>query len=359
MDVAALCKHTFAARANQERFSTGAAKRMRITVLTYIEHEEERKLDPVVEQVADALRASGHEPSVLAVYGDVDKLLTGLRDARPDLVFNLMEMFGENILGDVGVTGLMDLLGLGYTGCGPGEAYLQQDKGLAKKLLAFDQIRYPDFAIFAADSTLETGGNLRLPLFVKPLRADASIGIDSGSLVRTSTELMKRVVQIHEELHDSALAEEFIEGREFYVGVLGNQDPLPLPPIEMDFSKLADGIPRIADRNAKWEKDTAEYQGTRSILAEIPDELVAKLHAAAVGAYRALRVRDYGRIDFRVTDSGDVYVIEVNASCYLERSSEFATAAKAAGIEYNDLIERIVQMAHERHEKRLSHVVVK
>jgi D-alanine-D-alanine ligase len=332
---------------------------MRITILTFIEREDDEQLDPVVEQVAGALRTSGHEPTVLSIHGDVEKLVHGLRHTTPDLVFNLMEMFGKNVLGDIGVTGLLELMGVPYTGCGPGESYLQQDKGLAKKLLAFDEIRYPDFAVFAADSTLETGGNLRLPMFVKPLRADASIGIDGGSLVRTATDMMKRVVQIHEELHDSAIAEEYIEGREFYVGVLGNQEPIAFPPIEMDFSRLAPDKPRIADSKAKWEKGTPEYEGTRSVLANVSPELLAKLQQGALAAYRALRVRDYGRVDFRVTDSGEIYVIEVNASCYLEQSSEFATAARATGIEYNDLIGRIVQLAIERHEKQLSHVKLK
>jgi D-alanine-D-alanine ligase len=332
---------------------------MRVTILTFVEQEDSQKLDPVVEQVADALRAGGHEPAVLSAHGDVEKLVSGLRGSAPDLIFNLMEMFGKNILGDIGVTGLLELLGMPYTGSGPGESYLQQDKGLAKKLLAFDQIRYPDFAVFAADSTLETGGNLHLPLFVKPLRADASIGIDGGSLVHTATDLMKRVIQIHEELHDSAIAEEYIEGREFYVSVLGNQEPIAFPPIEMDFSGLDADKPRIADSKAKWEKGTPEYDGTRSVLADIPPELLARLQQAALAAYRALRVRDYGRVDFRVTDSGDLYVIEVNASCYLERSSEFATAARAAGIEYNDLIQRIVELALERHDKQLSNVTLK
>jgi D-alanine-D-alanine ligase len=197
-----------------------------------------------------------------------------------------------------------------------------------------------------------------LPLFVKPLRADASIGIDGGSLVRTATDLMKRVVQIHEELHDAALAEEYIEGREFYVGVLGNQDPVAFPPIELDFSGLDPDKPRIADSKAKWEKGSPEYQGTRSVLADVAPELLARLQKAALAAYRALRVRDYGRVDFRVTDTGEIYVIEVNASCYLERASEFATAARAAGIEYDELIGRIVQLALERHDKQLSRVSI-
>src|SRR3954463_10294680 len=127
-----------------------------------------------------------------------------------------MEMFGDNLRGDVGVAGLLDLIGIPFTGGGPGELYLREDKGLAKKVLAFDGILYPDFAVFSRDD-LETGGNLRMPLFVKPLKADASIGISGDSLVRDAVSLMKRVVAIQEKFHDSALAEEYIEGREFYV----------------------------------------------------------------------------------------------------------------------------------------------
>lgn len=322
---------------------------MNVTVLTYVEKENETTYDPVVEQVAEALRTAGHKVAIVGSHSDLTQLVRDLTASKPDLIFNLMEMFGDCLFADVAVQGLLDLVGVPYTGVGPGESYLQQDKALAKKLLAFDNISYPDFAVFSADSLLETGGNLRLPLFVKPLRADASIGIDSKSLVHTSTELMKRVVYIHENLKDSALAEEYIEGREFYVGVLGNAEPIAFPPIEMDFSKLEPGQPRILDRNAKWEQETPEYQGTKAVLADLPDELAAKLQKNALAAYRALRVRDYGRIDFRVSSSGDIYVIEVNANCYLEQSSEFAKAAEAAGIDYPALIKRISELAIERH----------
>jgi D-alanine-D-alanine ligase len=160
---------------------------------------------------------------------------------------------------------------------------------------------------------------------------------------------MKKVALIHEKLNDAALAEEFIEGREFYVGVLGNNEPQAFPPIEMDFSGLPDGIPHVADSKAKWEKNSVEYKGTRSVIADIPDELRAKLQKTALDAYRALRVRDYGRVDLRLTGTGEIYVIEVNASCYLEKGSEFATAAKAAGLEYPDLVDRIATLAAERH----------
>ena len=323
---------------------------MKIAIITYLEKEDAKDYDVVVDQVAEALKANKHSPTILGVHGDVKKLITGLSRRKPDLVFNLMEMFGTNVRADVPIAGLLDLLGYKYTGGGPTELALRQDKGLAKRALAFEKILYPDFAVFATDD-FETGGNLRMPLFVKPLRADASIGIGTDSLVHDATSLMKRVLSIHKKFNDSALAEEYIDGRELYVGVLGNREPIAFPPIEMDFSGLPEGAPRVLDSKAKWKKDSVEYKGTKSVIADLPDELRARLQKVAVEAYRALRVRDYGRVDLRLTDTGEIYVIEVNANCYLEQSGEFAVAAEKAGISYNELIGRIVDLAIEREKK--------
>jgi D-alanine-D-alanine ligase len=321
---------------------------VRITILAYLEKETEKSFDVVVGQVAKALKQGGHRVSVLGVHGDVRKLISGLSRRRPELVFNLMDMFGEDLCGAIPVVGLLDLLGLPYTGGGPGEFYLQEDKALTKKLLAFEHIAYPNFAVFSRDSDLETGGNLRMPLFVKPLRMDASIGIGARSLVHNSQEMIERIEAIHRKVNDSALVEEYIEGREFYVGVLGNQLPTAFPPIEMDFSGMPDGSPHVLDSRAKWDEQSAEYRGTKSVVARLPDELRAKLTQVALNAYRALRVRDYGRIDLRLTEAGEVHVIEVNASCYLEQSSEFATAAAAGGLDFTTLVNRIVDLAAER-----------
>ena len=321
---------------------------MRITVLTYVEEENGEK-DGVVAQVAAALRKHKHTVSVLAVHADVKKLIGGLARRKPDLVFNLLEEFGEHPSGNMLATGLLDLLGYRYTGCSPSEFYLGQDKVLAKRLLAFENILYPQFAVFSQDKGFESAGNLRLPLFVKPVAQDASIGIGKKSLVRDSAALMRRVLAIHEECNDAALAEEFIDGREFYVGVLGNGEPLALPPIEADFSRLPEGAPKVYDRNAKWEPGTVEHAAISTGLADVPDELRARLQKVAVDAYRALRVRDYGRVDLRVAVTGDVYVLEVNASCYLEKNDEFAVSARAAGIEYPDLVQRIVELALARY----------
>lgn len=325
---------------------------MKITVLTHLEREGSKAFDVVVEQVARSLRRSGHAVSVLGVHGDVRKLIGGLQRRKPDLIFNLMEMFGDNVRGDIGVVGLLDLLGIPYTGGGPGEFYLQEDKLLTKKLLAFEHLKYPDFAVFARDASLETGGHLRLPLFVKPLSTDGSIGITSQGLVHSAPEMMERVLQIQKEVNDSALVEEYIEGREFYVGILGNQETLAFPPIEMDFSGLPKDSPHVLDVKAKWDKKSPEYAGTKPVLADVPDETRARLQKTATDAYRALRVRDYGRVDLRLTDTGDVYVIEVNASCYLEESGEFAMGAAAAGLAYPTLLKRIVALAEERHKQR-------
>lgn len=327
---------------------------MKITVLTYLDTDDEnsKDYDPVVPQVARTLRRLGHRVSILGVHGDVKRLIAGLSRRNPDLVFNLMEMFGDNVFGDIPVTGLLELLGVRYTGSGPGELYLSQDKGLTKKLLAFEDILYPRYAVFSRQAAFETGGNLRMPLFVKPLRSDASLGIGGKSLVHDAVALMERVAAIHKELEDSALAEEYIEGREFYVGVMGNAQPKPLPPVEVDFTGFPEGVPKVMDSKAKWDERSKEYKGTKSVIATLPDELRARLQKVAVDAYRALRVKDYGRVDLRLTDTGDIYVLEVNASCYLEKESEFAMAALASGLDYPRLIERIVNLASERSEKK-------
>lgn len=323
---------------------------MNITVLTGLENDDPKSYDVVVDQVASALRKKGHRVSIFGVHDDLRKLVTGLARRKTDMVFNLLESFGDDTGGDVAVAGVLNLLRLRFTGGGPGELYLRQDKALAKKVFAFEDILYPHFAVFSQDSDFETAGKLRMPLFVKPLTADASIGIDGDSLVKDASSLMKRVLAIHEKIGDSALVEEYIEGRELYVGVLGNREPIAFPPIEVDFSGMPEGMPRIVGSKAKWKKNSPEYKGTKSVLAELPDELRARLQKAAIDAYRALRVRDYGRVDLRLTETGDIYVIEVNASCYLEENSEFANAARASGIEFPDLVNRIVELAAERYD---------
>jgi D-alanine-D-alanine ligase len=322
---------------------------MRITVLTDLEKKKDpSSYDKVVDQVVEALRAGGHEATILGIHQDLHALIDGLTKPKPDLVFNLFENFGKVRLGAVCIVGLLDLLQVPYVGGGPGEFFMQQDKAITKKLLAFDKVRFPEFVVFTRDSDLEAGGTLRMPLIVKPLSMDASIGIEAGSVVKNTKELMKRVTLIHDKIKDAALVEEYIDGREMHVAVLGNVRPQAFPPIEIDFSGLPDGAPRVLGGKAKWDEDSVEYKGTHSVLAQLPDDLRARVQQVALEAYRALHVRDYGRVDLRVTEGGDIYVIEVNASCYLEKESEFAEAAAADGIDHVALINRIVDHAVDR-----------
>ena len=325
---------------------------MRTVVLAYLEPGDITP-DAVVQQVAEALEAAGHEVVVMTIQDDVKALVAGIQEHKPALVFNLVESFGDDILGGtMGVAGVLELLEQPYTGGGPGEIFLQEDKGLAKKLLAFEQIPYPDFATFAPTSEFETGGKLRMPLFVKPLRMDASIGIDQKSLVRNTQELMERVLYIQKTFGDAALAEEFIEGREFYVGVIGNDQPTAFPPLEMDFSGMKDGSLHIMDKDAKFNENSDRFRGTHPIVPDLEPELRARLQKVSLEAYRAIRVRDYGRVDLRLAETGEIFVIEVNANCYLENTGEFAMAAQADGIEYPQLVARIAELALERWKQR-------
>jgi D-alanine-D-alanine ligase len=319
---------------------------VKVTVLTHVEPGDAR--DVVVDQVAGAL-ARRHQVDVLEVYDDVTGLVSKLRELAPDLVFNLCEGWADDVFAEPGVAALLELLKVPFTGSGSAEILLTQDKGLTKKLLSFAGVLSPRFAVFNSDADIERGGSLRMPLFVKPLRGDASIGIHSEeSIVHDSPSLMRRVIEIHEKHNDAALAEEYIEGRELYVSVLGNRQPEALPPIELDLSGLPEGRAAIADRDVKFDPEVAARYGIVSRIAEVSDELRARLQKAALDAYRALRVRDYGRVDLRLNRAGEIYVLEVNANAYLMQDEALSFAAEAAGYDYPSLIEKILALAMER-----------
>jgi D-alanine-D-alanine ligase len=201
---------------------------------------------------------------------------------------------------------------------------------------------------------VDWAGDVAFPLIVKPPQEDSSLGITQKSIVRDVKELLERIAALQSEYQQPALAEQFVEGREFYVGVLGNANARALPVIELDFSKFPSDRPRIASWAAKWgdEGDAkgAEFEGTESIFPDdLPDEWREKMQKVALEAFHALRLRDYARVDMRVTETGDVYVIEVNPNCYLEAQSEFARAAERAGLSYDALIAQIVELASARY----------
>jgi len=315
----------------------------------------EPPVDPVLDQLEQAIRAGGHECRRLVVDDTVQPLVTSLNDDRPDLVFNIAESFGGKSALESNIAALLNLLGLRYTGSSPAGLILAGDKTLTKKVLSFHGILTARFAtVFRGN--VDWAGDIAFPLIVKPPQEDASLGITQKSIVNDVKELLQTISSLQTEYQSPVLAEEFIDGREFYVGVVGNSDVKALPIIELDFTGYPEGKPRIASWAAKWGDDGdekgEEFAGTKSIFpTDLPDELAARIKQVAIDAFNALRLRDYARVDLRVTSKEEIYVIEVNPNCYLEKQSEFASAAARDGIEYEALVSRIVELASARYSR--------
>lgn len=312
-------------------------------------------VDPVLDQLEAALRANGHEPRLLVIDASIAPVIAALERDPPDLVMNLAESFGGKSALESNVAALLNLLGLRYTGSSPAGLMLAGDKTLSKKVLSFHGILTPKFATVYRGA-VDWAGDIDFPVIVKPPQEDASLGITSKSVVGDIRELLERMGELQREYQSPVLIESFIEGREFYVGVLGNANAEPLPVIELDFSKFPADRPRIASWEAKWGDEGtgtgAEFAGTESIFpTDVPEDLLQRMQAVAVQAFNALRLRDYGRVDLRVTPTGEIYVIEVNPNCYLERESEFARAAVKSGLEYDTAIGRIVDLASARYSR--------
>lgn len=305
------------------------------------------------EEIFEALEKLGHEPFYQIVDGKPQSLQT-LAKCGADLVFNLTESFAGDDSKDMNITAYLDLLGIPYTGSGPHGMFLAQDKAVAKKIFNFHGIRTPYFAA-AWKGRTEHADDVSFPLIVKPMWEDGSIGIDEHALVGSVKELMERIEYVQEEFDCPALIEEYIEGREIYGAILGSYERAEaLPLVELDLSKLPKGVPRIATQDVKFEKDTEAYKLTKSAPAEdLDEETTEKLAQTALDAYRACKLRDYGRIDMRLSPKGDVYVIEANPNPWLSSAQEFAMAARKSGRTYTQLIGEIVEMAAARYKLKL------
>jgi D-alanine-D-alanine ligase len=325
--------------------------KLKISILFWEERGPEgNKHDEVVEEVAAALAEGGHKVSLMAINDDLRELLDKLDDKRPDLVFNLCERFADNDEFEMHVTAVLAMLGQPFTGTGPSGMALRQDKAITKKLLKFHNVHYPNYATFDKDN-LEFAGKMRFPLFIKPLHGDTSLGIDDSSLVNEYSKLVERINFIQTQLKVPALVEEYIEGREFYVGVLGNETVQTLPIMELDFSKLPGAYPRIYGHEAKSDTSSPQYGAVNAVVAtDLTPETRARITMAGRESAFALKVKDYARIDIRLSPDGVPMVVEVNANPYLERTSVFALAALQAGMSYTTLINHIVEAAVKRWE---------
>lgn len=317
------------------------------------ENGRKRKEKEDREEIFEALRKLGHVPSYHVLDGRPQSLY-GLGKLGVDLIFNLTESYAGDDTKEMNVTAYMDLLGIPYTGAGPHAHFLAQDKATAKKMFHFHGIRTPFFAT-SYRGIIDHAHDVQFPLIVKPLAEDGSIGIDAEAVVTTIKELMERVEYVQSEFDSPALIEEYIEGREIYAAILGSYEHTEvLPLVELDLSKLPEGTPKIASRDVKFERQSRAYKLTKSKIAEdLNEETTRKLNETALAAYRAVKLRDYGRIDMRLTDKGEVYVIEANPNPWLSSKHEFAMAAKKAGRSYTQLIGEIAQMALDRHRQQV------
>ena len=302
----------------------------------------------VEDEVAETLGKLGHDATLHVLDGST-KSLHAIARIECDLMFNLAESFGGNDTADYCIAAYLELLGKHFTGSGSHGLLYGQDKAAAKKILEFHGIHTPVFAR-SFRGRLDFSHDLEFPVIVKPAREDGSIGIEFSSVVSSIRELMERIDWLHANVDSPVLIEEFVEGREMYVGVIGNEHPEALPVIELDLSKLPEGTPRIAGAEVKWGKGTRAYRDTKSALAEgLADETVTLLQQTAIAVYQALELRDYARIDMRLRPDNRVAVIEANPNPWLASKAEFAMAARKSGRNYTQLIEEILDLATARY----------
>lgn len=299
--------------------------------------------------VISTLRKSGHEVRIIGVQSELTPIRDAVEEWKPDIVFNLLEEFHGESLYAQNVAGLLELLRVPYTGCSPRGMMLARGKDLSKKLLKYHRVPAPAFAVFPIGKKVRRPGRLKFPLIVKSLWEDASLGISQASIVDTDEKLAERVSFIHKRLNTPAIAEQFIEGREIYVGVLGNERLQVLPVWELSFSNLADGAHAIATEKVKHDPIYQEKRGILQGPAEdLPPNVVTKIRTLAKRICHTLELDGYCRIDFRLSKDNVPYFIEANPNPEIASSQEYAQAALHAGVSYAELLNKIVALGLKR-----------
>src|SRR5688500_4097698 len=293
--------------------------------------------------VLHALRRCGHDVRVLGIGDDLTELRETIDSWRPHVVFNLLDEFQGIISHDHYVVAYLELLKQRYTGCNPRGMMLSRDKVLTKRVLATHGVSTPAFIVFPFRRPFLAPARIEFPLFVKSATEDASLGISQASLCDDMRSLRARVELIHEQVQSDALAEEYIDGRELYVGVLGNARLVTLPPWEMDFGTLPPDQ-RIATHRAKWNRKYRAKHAIETGKAVLRSEQRAHLSRLAKRTYSALYMSGFARMDFRLCADGRVYLLEANCNPNLSKGEDFADAARAAGVGYTALVNRIVQL---------------
>jgi D-alanine-D-alanine ligase len=328
---------------------------LRVAVLVHQDLVPPASLEGLSEQQAQAVRTEydvsstleemGHEVQVLGVSHDLAPIRSVVEGFRPHVVFNLLMEFRDVGLYQAHVASYLELLGARSTGCNPRGILLSRDKGLAKKILRYHRVPTPAFAVVPPGRRLRASRELRFPLIVKSLDEEASLGIAQASIVRDAAHLEERVAFVHRHLGGDAIVEEYVEGRELTVGVLGNERLRTFPPWELFFGSLSEGTAPIATARVKWDLEYRRRTGIRSGPAELPGELPARLAHLAKRVYRALGLSGFARIDLRLTADAEPFVLEANATPDAAREEDLALSARAAGLEYPALLQRILNLA--------------
>jgi D-alanine-D-alanine ligase len=294
--------------------------------------------------VIETLRERGHEVRALGIHDDLSGIRPVSRAFQPSIVFNLMEAFADVTTFDQNVVSYLELLRLPYTGCNPRGLILARDKALSKKLLAYHRIPVPAFAVIRPGRKPIIPSRLQFPLIVKSLFFEASAGISQASVVENSDQLARRVSFIHEKLGTAAIVEEFIDGRELYVGVIGNERLEVLPVWEMSFAGMPDNKWKIATERVKWSTQYQKKHGIMTERAPLPDSAVDRIQRIAKRTYRALDLNGYARIDLRMDGEGRPYVLEANPNPNLAYGEDFAESAEVHGLSYERLLDRIIAL---------------
>jgi len=301
------------------------------------------------------LQKLGHEVRPLGIYDDLTPLRDAIAEFKPQITFNMTEAFRDIHLYDQHVVSHLELLGQKYTGCNPRGMTLARDKALTKKIMHYHRIRFPAFAVFARGRKIVRPKKLPFPLLVKSINVEGSIGIAQASVVHDDQKFEERVRFIHESLQTYAIAEQYIEGRELYVGVLGNLRLTTLPAWELKFDKVPEDAPKIASRKVKFDLAYQKRWGITSGRAEgLPDVAERALPNLCKRIYRILGLTGYARLDFRMTPDGALYLLEANPNPHIGKSEEFAESAEAPGLKYEHLLQEILKLGLNYHPEILS-----
>lgn len=331
---------------------TSPARKLRVIVLADAKllpvgaltdfSEKQRELRKTEFDVRDALEQLGHEVIPIGVSDDLSTIRGAIDAHKPHIAFNLVEEFDGVSHFDQHVVSYLELRKQPYTGCNPRGLTLARDKALTKKILAYEGIKVPDFAIFPQRRAMKRPDRLGYPLFVKSLTEEGSAGISSASVVSDDEKLAERVAFIHRTTKSTAIAEQFIEGREIYVGVMGNERITTLPPWEFSSTKK-DDKPLIATDRAKWDPEYQRQHGLKTGPAKLSDKEHEALASVSKDIYRVLGLSGYARLDYRIAQNGEAYLLEANPNPQIAKDEDFARSAAHVGISYPDLIEQLLK----------------